>query len=261
MIAGQVAASLLAARRARPRIPLGELAGHPHTMAEGVAAQVALAGLLGASDPPGFKIGATAAAMQAYLGLAGPAAGFMPEASLHGTGSTLSWDRFFRPGAECEIAVQLGSDLPPEPCTPAAARAATEAVMPAIEIVENRYEDLSTFGASALIADQVFHGVAILGEPCVRWRDIDLAAVHGRLSVDGAVRGQGTGRELLGGPFEALAWLAGSAEAAAFGGLRAGQIIMLGSVCTPVWLDAPGRIEVSFDDLGVVRVDLLSPTP
>lgn len=261
MIAGQVAAGLLAARRARPRLALGELASHPRTVAEGVAAQVALAGLLGASDPPGFKIGATTKAMQAYLGLSGPAAGFMPEASLHGTGSTLAWDRFFRPGAECEIAVQLGHDLPPEPCTAAAARAATEAVMPAIEIVENRYEDLSAFGAPALIADQVFHGVAILGEPCAAWRDMDLAAVHGRLSVDGAVRGQGTGRELLGGPFEALAWLAGSAEAAAFGGLRAGQIIMLGSVCTPVWLEAPGRIDVSFDGLGIVRVDLLSLTP
>lgn len=261
MIAGQVAAGLLAARRARPRLALGELASHPRTVAEGVAAQVALAGLLGASDPPGFKIGATTKAMQAYLGLSGPAAGFMPEASLHGTGSTLAWDRFFRPGAECEIAVQLGHDLPPEPCTAAAARAATEAVMPAIEIVENRYEDLSAFGAPALIADQVFHGVAILGEPCAAWRDMDLAAVHGRLSVDGAVRGQGTGRELLGGPFEALAWLAGSAEAAAFGGLRAGQIIMLGSVCTPIWLEAPGRIDVSFDGLGAVRVDLLSLTP
>ena len=126
---------------------------------------------------------------------------------------------------------------------------------------ENRYGDLSAFGAPALIADQVFHGVAILGEPCANWRDIDLGAVHGRLSVDGAVRGQGNGRELLGGPFEALAWLAGSAEAAAFGGLRAGQIIMLGSVCTPIWLDAPGCIEVSFDGLGAVRVDLLSLTP
>ena len=69
------------------------------------------------------------------------------------------------------------------------------------------------------------------------------------------MRGEGFGRDLLGGPFDALAWLAGSAEVAAFGGLRAGQIVMLGSVCTPVWLDEPGRIESSFDDLGTVRVD------
>lgn len=260
MSAAEVAAGLLAARRVRPLIALGELAGHPRTVADGIAAQLALAALLGASDPPGFKIGATAATMQDYLGLSGPAAAFMPEASLHGSGSTLAWDRFFRPGVECEIAVQLGRDLPPEPCTAAHARAAVDAVMPAIEIVENRYADLASFGAAALIADQVFHAAAILGEPFGAWRDADLGAIHGRLSVDGIVRGEGVGRELLGGPFDALAWLAGSAEAAAFGGLRAGQIIMLGSVCTPVWLNGPGRIDVSFDQLGDVSVDLMSPT-
>ena len=255
------AAALLESRRARPRRALEVSEGHPRSVAQGVAAQQALAGLMGAQDPPGFKIGATAAAMQRYLGLEGPAAGFMSEASLHGSGSVLAWDRFFRPGCECEIAVQLGRDLPAQPCTAAIARDAVEAVMPAIEIVENRYADLASFGAAGLIADQVFHSAAILGEPLQTWRETDLSAVRGTLSVDGDVRGEGFGRDLLGSPFDALAWLAGSAEIAAFGGLRAGQIVMLGSVCTPVWLDAPGRIEVSFDSLGAVRVDLVSVAP
>ena len=254
------AAALLQSRRARPRLALEVSEGHPRSVAEGVAAQQALAGLMGAQDPPGFKIGATAAAMQRYLGLDGPAAGFMSEASLHGSGSVLAWDRFFRPGCECEIAVQLGRDLPAQPCTAVSAREAVEAIMPAIEIVENRYADLASFGAAGLIADQVFHSAAILGEPLAAWRETDLLAARGTLSVDGEVRGEGFGRDLLGGPFDALAWLAGSAEVAAFGGLRAGQIVMLGSVCTPVWLDAPGRIEVSFDHLGAVRIDLVSVT-
>ena len=255
------AAGLLQARRARPRVALTVSDGHPRSVDEGVAAQVALAGLMGAQDPPGFKIGATAKAMQLYLGLDGPAAGFMTEASLHGSGSVLAWDGFFRPGCECEIAVQLGRDLPPQPCTAETAREAVEAVMPAIELVENRYADLAAFGAAGLIADQVFHSAAILGEPLATWRQTDLLSVRGTLSVDGETRGEGFGRDLLGGPFDALAWLAGSAEVAAFGGLRAGQIVMLGSVCTPVWLDRPGRIEASFDALGSVRVELVSGTP
>lgn len=254
------AAGLLAARRARKRVALETGPDRPLTLADGVTAQVALAGLMGAGTPAGFKIGATTAAMQRYLGLAGPAAAFMGEASLHGSGSTLAWDRFFRPGAECEIAVQLGRDLAGG-CSSAQARAAVDTVMPAIEIVENRYADLASFGAPALVADQVFHAAAVLGEPMVEWRDTDLAAVRGSLSVNGAVLGEGQGRELLGGPFEALAWLAGSAEAAGFGGLRSGQVIMLGSVCTPVWLDGPGRIEVAFDGMASVHVDLVSSTP
>lgn len=162
--ADRTAAALLAARRSKERSALSRLSAHPRSTMDGVAAQVALAGLVGAATPAGFKIGATAAAMQRYLGLDGPAAGFMSEASLHGSGSTLVWDRLFRPGAECEIAVQLGRDLAPGPCTASTARAAVDTVMPAIEIVENRYADLAAFGAAALIADQVFHHAAVLGE-------------------------------------------------------------------------------------------------
>lgn len=254
------AATLLAARRQRPRVAMVASEDRPRTLPDGIAAQVALAGLLGAAVPAGFKIGATAAAMQRYLGLDGPAAGFMPEASLHGSGSTLDASRFFRPGVECELAVQLGQDLPGA-CSPAMARDAVAAVMPAIEIVENRYADLSAFGAPALVADQVFHAAAVLGEPTADWATRDWLGQHGALSVDGAVRGEGFGRDLLGGPFDALAWLAGSAEAAAFGGLKAGQVVMLGSVCTPVWLDGPGRVEAAFDGLAPVRVDLVSLRP
>ena len=256
---------LLRARRGRAglRAPLETLAAgaHPQSLEQGVAAQVALAGLQGAAVPAGFKIGATARRMQEYLGLSGPAAGFMAEAGLHGGGSTLTADSFFRPGVECELAVHLAHDLPAGPCTPEQVRDAVDQLMAAIEIVENRYADLARFGAPAMVADQVFHAAAVLGEPYPAWRDLDLLGLEGKITVDGELKGEGFGRDLLGGPFEALAWLAASPEAAAFGGLRRGQIVMLGSVCPPVWLDGPGRIEVSFPPLPAVRVALVSGAP
>lgn len=257
------AALLLRARRAAPRVPLGPLeqGAHPETLEQGVAAQVALAELMGAARPAGFKIGATARRMQEYLGLSGPAAGFMTEAGLHGTGSTIAFPTFLRPGVECELAVHLRRPIPPGQCTPEQAMDAVDRVMAAIEIVESRYADLAAFGAPAMLADQVFHAAAVLGAPDEGWKDLDLLELHGRLTVDGAVRGEGYGRDLLGGPFHALAWLAQSAEAAAFGGLRAGQVIMLGSVCPPVWLDGPGQIEVAFPPLPPVRVDLVAMAP
>jgi 2-keto-4-pentenoate hydratase len=260
-----MAALLLQARRGRAgqRAPLQTLpeGAHPATLEQGIQAQVALARLQGATRPAGFKIGATARRMQEYLGLSGPAAGFMTAAGLHGNGSTLAADSFLRPGVECELAVHLARDLPAGPCTPDQARDAVDEVMAAIELVENRYVDLQAFGAPAMVADQVFHAGAVLGEPFAGWRDLDLQSLFGRITVDGAVRGDGYGRDLLGGPFHALAWLAGSAEAAAFGGLRAGQIVMLGSVCPPVWLERPGRIEVAFTPLAPVQVELVPLGP
>jgi 2-keto-4-pentenoate hydratase len=259
------AALLLQARRgqAGQRTPLTSLPPgvHPQTLDQGVAAQRELAGLQGAARPAGFKIGATARRMQEYLGLSGPAAGFMTASGLHGSSSTLAFESFFRPGVECELAVHLARDLPPAPCTPEQARDAVADLMPAIEIVENRYADLQEFGAPAMLADQVFHAAAVLGAPFAGWRELDLLGLRGQITVNGVVCGEGYGRDLLGGPLHALAWLAGSAEAAAFGGLRAGQVVMLGSVCPPVWLDGPGEIEVAFPPLEPVRVSLVDTGP
>lgn len=253
--AQQAAAALLRLRRGKRQV-ISAFPGtmRPATLAEGIATQVALAGLLGAATPAGFKIGATTEQMRDYLGLPHPIAGFMPEASLHGSGSTLNMAPFLQPGVECELAVHLVRNLPPGPCSPDQAAAAVGELMAGIEVVENRYAGLAAIGAPALVADQVFHAAAILGTPYREWRSLDLAALPGRMLVDGAVVGEGRGGDLLGGPMQALAWLAGSAEAAAFGGLRAGQMVMLGSVTPPIWLDRPGTIEVQFPPLPPVML-------
>jgi len=246
---------ILAARRERRVLaPLGALA--PADVAAGYALQHRLAERLGALPPAGFKLGATAAAMQAYLGLDGPAAGFMVTEGLFPDGATLAFAELQRPGVECEIAIRLGRDLPPEPCDEATARDAVSEVFAAIEIVENRYGDLAVLGTPTLIADQVFHAAAVLSAPITAWRDLDLGATTGTLSLDGEVQGSAPGRALLGHPLNALRWLAASGAAVAFGGLRAGQVVLLGSVIPPVWLDRPGRVTVAFDGLGSATVNL-----
>lgn len=155
----------------------------------------------------GFKVGATAAGVQAYLGLDGPVepalgstpvAGFMAEGGLHGAGSALSFAAFLNPGVECELAVYLSRDLLPGPCTPEQAEATVGGVMAAIEIVEKRYWDLRVLGAPALVADQAFHAGAVLGAPRADWAGLNLAGLRGEMQVDGAVVGEGVGADLLG---------------------------------------------------------------
>lgn len=246
---------IVAARRAKRVLePMGDAA--PRTAEEGYAVQRRVAEALGALPPAGFKIGATTRQMQDYLGLAGPAAGFVPAQSLLADGVVLRFADYLAVGVECEVGVRLGADLPIGPCTRAAAAAAVADVFPAIEIVEKRYGDLAALGTPSLIADQVFHAGGVLGTPCPGWRDMDLGAMRGELTVDGVSRGAGHGRDLLGHPLEALAWLAGSGAAKEFGGLRAGQVIWLGSVTPPIWLDGPCTVEVAFEGLGRVGLRL-----
>ncbi|HET8997714.1 MAG TPA: hypothetical protein VFN42_13685, partial [Acetobacteraceae bacterium] len=130
-------------------------------------------------------------------------------------------------------------------------------IVAAIEIVENRYGDLVELGTPTLIADQVYHAAAVVGDAGTQdWRNLDLLTLPGRIVVDGHIRDQGVGADLMGHPLNSLAWLAGSPVAAAFGGLRAGQVIMLGSVTPPVWLTGPATITVEFAPLPPVQLRL-----
>jgi 2-keto-4-pentenoate hydratase len=253
---GAAAEAIIEARRARRVLaPLGAIA--PGSEAEGYAVQREVAEALGELPPAGFKIGATTRKMQEYLGLGGPAAGFVPAASVNPSGAEFRFADFIAPGVECEIGVRLGQDLPVGPCTRAQAAAAVGELFPAIEIVDRRYGDLAELGTPALIADQVFHASGVIGAPVAGWRGIDLAAVRGVFHVGGRVVAEGHGRELLGHPLEALAWLAGSGAARAFGGLRAGQVVWLGSVTLPIWLEGPAEVIAEFEGLGEARLRLL----
>jgi 2-keto-4-pentenoate hydratase len=251
--ADATAAALLDARAMRRPMPKLPDALRPADVAEGAAAQLAIARARGVARPGGFKIGATSQTMQDYLGLRGPASGYMAADDLHASGVTLDFAGFLRPGVECELAVRLAHDLPPGPCTPAQAAAAIGTAFAAMEVVENRYAHLAEFGTPAMIADQVFHAAAVLGDPVPFDAATELAARRGELRIDGTRRGGGIGADLLGDPLRALAWLAGSEVAAAFGGLRAGQVVLLGSVTPPIWLDGPCHATVAFTGLSDVR--------
>ena len=84
------AAALHDARKRRAEVAPLPAAIAPRTEAEGAAAQRALAHRVGAATPAGFKIGATAKRMQEYLGLTGPAAGFMAIGNLYHSGATVT---------------------------------------------------------------------------------------------------------------------------------------------------------------------------
>jgi 2-keto-4-pentenoate hydratase len=252
------AAELRRIRQARTLIAGLSPAIAPRTEAEGAAAQVALAAMAHALPPAGFKIGATGKRMQVYLGVDHPIAGFIAPADLHTRDAERRFADCLRPGVECEVAVTLARDLPPGPCTPEQAAAAVGAFIAGIELVENRYGDLAIVGTPTLVADQMYHVAAVIGDQGgLDWRGLPIGDLRGRIIIDGTERDQGTTSDLMGHPMNGLAWLAGSPVIAAFGGLKAGQTIMLGSVTPPVWLDGPATVTVSFDPLPPVTLRLI----
>ena len=209
--------------------------------------------------PAGFKIGATAKRMQEYLGLSGPAAGFMATGGMHRSGATLRFADFQRPGVECELAVRLARDLPPGPCTHGAGRRGGRRVCwPGSRSSRTATPTWPQVGTPTMIGDQVYHAAAMLGEPgTADWRD----AGH-RRAARPADRGRAPARRgrrrRPDGPSAELPGLAGGIVRSpqAFGGLKAGQVVMLGSVTPPVWLTGPASVSVEFAPLPPVQVRL-----
>jgi 2-keto-4-pentenoate hydratase len=252
----RAAAEIIATAR-RGRAPLQPLAGDaaPEDEAEGYQIQDAVHGLLSADFGRlvGYKIGCTSPVMQQYLKIPHPCAGGVFANGVHASGVALNAKDFVRVGVECEIAVKLARDLLPTeaPFTAEWVAEAIEAYRPAIEIVDDRYSDWQTIGAPTLVADDFFAAACVLGTAVPRSAAPNLLKVVGRARVNGVKVGQGTGADVLGHPHHALAWLANHL-AAGGKGLRAGEIVLTGSLVKTVWLKAGDAVVMELTGLGTV---------
>jgi 2-keto-4-pentenoate hydratase len=234
--------------------PLGADAA-PQDEAAGYRIQDALHELLAADFGAlvGYKIGCTSAVMQHYLGIPHPCGGGVFANGVHPSGVSLPAKDFVR--VECEIAVRLAHDLEPSqaPFTADAVAQAVEAYLPAIEIVDDRYVDWQSIGAPTLVADDFFAAGCVLGKPVARPAAPDLLDIVGRAVINGVEDGRGTGADVLGHPHHALAWLAN--HLAADGkALRAGQIVLTGSLVKTVWLKPGDAVTMDLLGLGAVQV-------
>jgi 2-keto-4-pentenoate hydratase len=199
----------------------------------------------------GHKIGCTTPVMQRFLAIDHPCAGGVFESTVRHELGTFRHADYLHVGVECEIAVRLAHDLPAAgaPYSRAQVGAVIAACMAAIEVVDDRYEDYRSLDIPTLVADDFFNAACVLGAPVEAWRELDLAAVRGRMTINGAEVGAGSGGDILGHPLEALAWLA-NALAARGRQLQAGEFVLLGSVVETRWVEAGDLVEVRLEGLG-----------
>jgi 2-keto-4-pentenoate hydratase len=104
------------------------------------------------------------------------------------------------------------------------------------------------------VADDFFAAGCVLGQPLSRSSAPDLLTLAGRALINGVEVGRGSGADVLGHPHNALAWLAnhlaGGGEA-----LRAGALVLTGSLVQTVWLGAGDKVVMDLSGLGAVRAE------
>jgi 2-keto-4-pentenoate hydratase len=251
--ADKVASFIEEAHRTRARFQNLPEALAPGSVAEAYAAQAALVALWRERLGPvaGLKIATTTRIMQELMGIDHPCMGTIFASRVHSSPASIAKADFINVRIECELAVRLGRDLAGEATsyTRESVRAAVAEVMPAFELIEDRFADYRTTSALSLIADNAWNGGIVLGPATLLPAGLDLDGIGGTL--------RSNGREIHTGktddPLGSLAWLANQAVACGRS-LRAGMAVITGSVITTVDI-APGeRLDFGLDGLGSVSL-------
>ncbi len=208
----------------------------------------------------GYKIALTTPAMRELVGLSDSIAGDMLAGSILRSPARVRAADYVRLLVEFEIAVQLAEDLPAvgAPYTRERVAQAVGAVMPALELADDRNADYKELPANSLmlIADNAWNEGAVLGSAVREWAKIDLAALRGVATVNGKPVGKGSGRDVMGHPFEAVAWMANNLAGRGLGLWRS-DVVITGSLIKSHFPKAGDAVRFEAGALGAVelRVD------
>jgi 2-keto-4-pentenoate hydratase len=198
------------------------------------------------------KIGLTSQPMQTLLGVDEPDFGYILDDMVLANGTAVAASRFCAPRVEPEVAFLLRKPLHGPGVTIDDVYAATEAVAPALEIVDSRIADWK-LTLPDTIADNASSGAVVLGDWVPYRDDIDLPTARASLWLNGTEIDTGTGATVMGDPAAAVAWLANAL--APFGTeILPGQFIMSGSFTTAAFVHASGYAETTITGLGTVSV-------
>ena len=164
---------------------------------------------------------------------------------------------------ECELAFLIGEDLPLGKTPPARddVAARIEAVCPAFELADDRNADYTRFGKDGgatlhtLAADNAWNCGVVLGAWQHDWRELDLASLTGVAAINGVVVGEGAGRDVMGHPLDAMAWIARHLHARGKT-LKRGEFVITGSLITSKFPEAGDAVRFVVEGLGAVSLDV-----
>jgi 2-oxo-3-hexenedioate decarboxylase len=200
----------------------------------------------------GVKMGLTSRAKMAQVGVNEVTWGRLTDAMRREEGGELVRSQFIHPRAEPEIAFVLKRRLTGI-VSLAEAALAIEAVAPAIEIIDSRYENFR-FSLGDVVADNSSSAAFFLG--AMARPDIDIANLGIVLSIDGRAREIGSSAAILGHPLRALVAAARMTERAGHV-LEPGTIVLAGSATAAVPLQPDTHVAADIQSLGRIEFSVV----
>ena len=200
----------------------------------------------------GAKIATTTKVMQQLMGITHPCGGAIFARTIHTSPARVSKSDFVNLRIESEIALKLGQDMPATraPWTAESVVPFVAGAMPAYELIEDRNAVYTETNAVSMIVENCWNGGVVIGAP----KAVDpkaIIGVTGRQTLNGKQIGEGKSEN----PFATLAWLA-NLLAERKRDLRAGMVVITGSLIPTFSIEAGDRCVFSVDGLGECVMDV-----
>jgi 2-oxo-3-hexenedioate decarboxylase len=198
----------------------------------------------------GPKMGLTSQAKMKQMNVDEPIYGYIFDYMVVPEGGSISLQDLIHPKVEAEIAFIMGKDMEGPGITGVQVLAATEYVVPALEIIDSRYKNF-TFTLPDVIADNASSSRVVFGANPQRPDRFELDLVGVTLSINGEIKDLGAGAAVLGHPANSVAMLV-NMLARKGEKVKAGDMILTGGITGAVMLAAGDTVSAAFDGLGHV---------
>lgn len=200
----------------------------------------------------GLKAGLTSPAKMKQMGVSTPVFGFMTDDYVVADGGECKMSELIHPKVEPEIAFVTKADLRGPGCHIGTVLAATDFVLPSIEVIDSRYRDFE-FDLKSVVADNTSAARFLVGGQPMSAADADLRTVGIVLEKNGVPIAFGAGAAVMGHPAAAIAALANHLGARGEC-IPAGSLILSGGITEAVAVQAGDKIALRVQGMGSVSI-------
>jgi 2-oxo-3-hexenedioate decarboxylase len=200
----------------------------------------------------GLKAGLTSFAKMKQMGVDTPCFGFVSDYMARPDGGEIRMSELIHPKVEAEICIVTKAPLKGPGCHVGAVLAATDFVLPAVEVIDSRYRDFK-FDLKSVIADNTSASRFVVGSRARDVQALDLRTLGVVLEKNGQIVAMAAGAAVLGHPAAAVAMMANHLGARGRE-IPAGSFIMTGGVTEAIAVAAGDHVAVRFQDLGSVSM-------
>lgn len=204
----------------------------------------------------GWKVGFGAPASLELMQIEGPLLGYLTDATLRESGALVdvsSWDRGV---VEFELAVHIGRDVPPG-ADEQTIRNSVAAIAPSIELA-NINLPIAPESVACIVAGNIFHEGIVLGEADSDRAGLDIDGLEAIVTIDGAEFSRTDRLEELTGRYLDVVAAVASTVATQGEMLRAGDVIITGSVFPPLPVEEGSVWEFTLHPFPPISVQLIT---